>query len=308
MRVALIGGTGFVGRYLVDALLAAGHEVSLLVRAGSKQKLATSSRCHVVNGDLASRSALEQTLSGCDAVIYNVGILREFPSRGITFEALQYEGLVRVVDVARTCGVPRLLLMSANGVTPAGTAYQQSKYRAEQHALQSGLAVTIFRPSVIFGDPRGSMEFASQLYRDMVRPPLPAVGFFSGWNPAKGQILMSPVHIEDVAQAFVTALDDAAAMMTIGRTFTLGGPEVLSWTEMLERIGKSVGRHKLILPMPICIMKLAASALDWLPAFPVTLDQLVMLESGNTAEPVELETLIGRKARAFSEKNLAYLR
>lgn len=305
MRVALIGGTGFVGRYLVDALLTARHEVSLLVRSGSELKLENISRCHVVHGDLASQSALEQTLSNCDAVIYNVGILREFPSLGVTFEALQYEGLVGVVNAAKKCAVRRLLLMSANGVTPTGTAYQQSKYRAEQHALQSGLAATIFRPSVIFGNPRGSMEFASQLYRDMVRPPLPAVGFFTGWNPAKGQILMSPVQIEDVAQSFVLALDDAT---TVGRTVTLGGPEILSWTEILVRIGKSVGRRKLIVPMPIGIMKLAASALDRLPAFPVTRDQLVMLESGNTAEPVELETLIGRKARAFSAENLAYLR
>jgi NADH dehydrogenase len=243
-------------------------------------------------------------LEHADAVIYNVGILREFPRSGITFEALQYDGLVKVVNAARECGVSRLLLMSANGVCANGTAYQRTKYRAEQYAMNSELAVTVFRPSVIFGDPRGAMEFATQLYRDMIKPPLPALGFFSGWNPARGPVLMSPVHIEDVATAFDKALDDAS---TIGKSFTLGGPETLSWTEMLTRIASSTGRRKWIIPMPLAVMKLAAAALDWLPFFPVTGDQLTMLASGNTADPSELEALIGRPPRGFTNENLAYL-
>lgn len=304
MRIALIGGTGYVGRYLVDALLSAGHEVSLLVRAGSGGKLSGSNRCNVVTGNLDSREAIDEALAGCDAVIYNVGILREFRSKGITFEALQYEGVVRVVDAARAAGISRFLLMSANGVSDEGTSYQQTKYRAEEYAKASGLDVTVFRPSVIFGDPRGAMEFATQLYRDMVRPPLPAVGFFSGLRPAQGQVLMSPVHVEDVAEAFCKALADDS---TIGKTYSLGGPETLSWQEMLQRIARSVGRRKWIVPMPIGLMKVAAFVLDWLPFFPVTRDQLTMLASGNMASPQELELLIGRQAKAFDEESLAYL-
>ncbi len=163
MRVALIGGTGFVGRYLVDALRASGRELSLLVRPGSEAKLMSPGDCSIVNGDLGSRDAIARTLDGCDAVVYNVGILREFPRRGITFEALQYDGLVQVVNAARKCQLSRLLLMSANGVFANGTPYQQSKYRADQFARNSGLDVTVFRPSVIFGDPRGAMEFTTQL-------------------------------------------------------------------------------------------------------------------------------------------------
>jgi NADH dehydrogenase len=258
----------------------------------------------MVHGDLASRSAIARTLADCDAVIYNVGILREFPRRQITFEALQYEGLVQVADAARACGLSRLLLMSANGVTANGTAYQRTKYRAEQYALNSGLAVTVFRPAVIFGDPRGAMEIATQLCRDMIKPPLPALGFVSGWRPSRGQILMSPVHVEDVAAAFNAALDDAS---TIGRTFVLGGPESLSWTEMLTRIASSIGRRKWIIPMPLPVMQLAAAAFDWSPFFPVTRDQLTMLASGNTVDPSELESLIGRPLRGFTRQNLAYL-
>ena len=169
----------------------------------------------------------------------------------------------------------------------------------------SGFDVTIFRPSVIFGDPRGRMEIGTQLYAEMISPPIPAVGFFTGWRPHRGAVAMSPVHVEDVAQSFLTALRESS---TIGKTYVLGGPEVLSWAEMLRRIARTVGRKKWILPMPIGIMKLAAALLDWLPFFPVTRDQLTMLAEGNTADPAALAQLIGRQPKAFNEAHLDYLR
>ncbi len=304
MRVAVIGGTGFVGGYLLDALTDSGHEVSVLVRPGSENTLRVSPGLHPVQGDLSSADAVRSVVAGCDAVIYNVGILREFPNRGITYEASQFEGVVRTVEAAREAKVSRMLLMSANGVKRGGTPYQDTKRRAEEYALQSDLDVTVFRPSVIFGDPRGTMEFATQLYRDMIRPPLPAVGFFAGRDPTKGAILMSPVHIEDVASAFVKALEDDA---TIGKTYELGGPEVLSWQDMIRRIAEATGRSKWILPMPTWIMRAGATLFDWLPFFPVTRDQLTMLEEGNTADPLILEGLTGVAPKAFSIENLGYL-
>lgn len=265
MRVAIIGGTGFVGGYLTRALLEAGHEASLLVRPGSESKVSAGTGVLTTPGDLSSESALRATMEGCSAVIYNVGILREFPSRGITFEELQYEGLARTVEAAKAAGIKRLLLMSANGVKRRGTRYQETKRRAEDYAFQSEMDVTVMRPSVIFGDPQGKMEFATQLYRDMVKPPVPAVGFFSGLNPETGAIVMSPVHIEDVASAFVAALENDE---TIGKTYALGGPEILDWKEMLGRIGKATDRHKWILPMPTYVMRIGAKLFDWLPFFP----------------------------------------
>lgn len=305
MRVAIIGGTGFVGGYLTRALVAVGHEPSLLVRAGSESKLSEGTEVRTTEGDLSSVAALRATMADCSAVIYNVGILREFRSRGITFEETQYQGLVRTVEAAKAAGVKRLLLMSANGVKRPGTPYQETKRRAEEYALQSGLDVTVIRPSVIFGDPQGKMEFATQLYRDMVKPPIPAVGFFSRSGPDKGAIVMSPVHIEDVASAFVAALENDE---TIGKTYSLGGPEVLTWTDMLKRIAKATGRHKWILPMPTYIMRIGATLFDWLPFFPVTRGQLTMLEEGNTADPRILEQLIGRAPTGFTVDSLSYLK
>ncbi len=305
MRIAIFGGTGFVGSYIVDALVKAGHEPSLLVRPGNEHKVRQAERCRSVAGDLSSKRAIDATLESCDAVIYNVGILKESPKQGITFEELQYNGVVRVAESAKTRGISRFLLMSANGAKSTGTPYQETKFRAEEHVRAGGFDVTIFRPSVIFGDPRGRMEIGTQLYAEMISPPVPAVGFFTGWRPYRGAVAMSPVHVEDVAQAFLTALREST---TIGKTYVLGGPEVLSWAEMLRRIATAVGHRKWILPMPIGIMKLAATLLDWLPFFPVTRDQLTMLAEGNTADPAALAQLIGRQPKAFNEAHLAYLR
>lgn len=305
MKVAIIGGTGFVGSHLTDALLAAGHEVSLLVRDGSASKVQQSNKIRTTSGDISSQEALGSAMAGCSAVIYNVGILRELPRRGITFEATQYEGLVHTVEAARTAGITRLLLMSANGVKQPGTPYQETKYRAEQFALQSGLDVTVLRPSVIFGDPGGQMEFATQLYQEMVRPPIPAVSFFSGSSPEKGAVVMSPVHIDDVTSAFVTVLQNNDS---IGHIYALGGPEVLTWQTIVRRIAEATGRKKIILPMPIWIMRIGATLFDWLPFFPVTRGQLTMLEEGNTADPGVLRNLIGREPRAFTADSLNYLK
>lgn len=305
MRVAIIGGSGFVGGYIVDALLDAGHEPALLVRPGSEDKVRRADDCRITTGDVASADAIRATLDGCEAVIYNIGILRENRRRGVTFEELHFNSAVRVIDAARNMGIRRVLLMSANGVHRPGTPYQEYKRRADEYLEQSGLDYTILRPSVIFGDPRGNMEIATQLFRDMIRMPVPAVGFHSGLNPARGAVLMSPVHVRDVAEAFARSLNDAS---TVGKCFDLGGPEVLSWTEMLRRIAAAVDRKKIILPMPIGFMKIGATLFDWLPFFPVTRDQLTMLAEGNVAAANELATLIGRDPAGFTVENLAYLK
>ena len=121
MRVAIIGGTGFVGGYLIESLLDAGHSVSTMVRPGSEDKLRRAAQLRIIGGSLSAQNAIEETCAGCDAVIYNVGILREFPRQGITFEETQLLGVERTIAAAKSAGVSRFLLMSANGVHANGT-------------------------------------------------------------------------------------------------------------------------------------------------------------------------------------------
>jgi NADH dehydrogenase len=107
-----------------------------------------------------------------------------------------------------------------------------------------------------------------------------------------------------VARAFLAALEDDDC---VGKTYALGGPEILTWEEMVSRIAAAKGRRKCILPMPIALMRVGATVFDWLPFFPVTREQLSMLEEGNVADPAVIKELTGREPTSFSVENLAYL-
>jgi len=303
-RIGLFGGTGFVGSYLVDVLLANNFHPVVLVRKGSETKLRQLNRCTIVNGDIDDADAIKRVVDDSDALIYNIGILREFPKRGITFAKLQDEAARRVMDTAVAAGVRRFLLMSANGVKPDGTAYQRSKYHAETHLQATDLDWTIFRPSVLFGDPRGRMEFASQLSAEIIDSPLPAPLFHAGLLPFEaGGFSMSPVHVSDVVAAFVTALQDP---QTVGQTYHLGGPESITWREILKRLAAARGRRKWMLPAPAFGVMAAAALLDRFEAFPITRDQVRMLLEGNTCPANDLVKL-GIEPKHFSGEALHYL-
>jgi uncharacterized protein YbjT (DUF2867 family) len=227
MKIGIIGGTGFVGNYLLDRLAADGHSMRVLTRPGSEDKLPPLVGVEAVAGDVADESALRECLSGCDAAVYLIGILREVPSRGITFDALQRRGAERTIAVAEEQGVKRFLLMSANGVDAAKTPYQTTKLAAEEALMSSGLDWTIFRPSVIFGPPQGRMEFCTQLKQELIDSPMPAPLFYAGVLPKDpGGFLLAPVHAEDVAAAFATALTSPEAVGKNLRVVRPGGGEL----------------------------------------------------------------------------------
>ncbi|SVD40894.1 uncharacterized protein METZ01_LOCUS393748, partial [marine metagenome] len=129
-----------------------------------------------VEGDIANTDAIMSVLEDAEAVIYNIGIIRESPGQGITYEKLHFEGAVNCIDAAVEKGIKRFVLMSANGVYPDGTGYQKTKWMSEQYLKNTELEWTIFRPSLIFGDPRGHdrPEFCTQLKKDLISLPFPA--------------------------------------------------------------------------------------------------------------------------------------
>ena len=306
MKVSLIGGTGFVGSHITERLLENGHTPRLLVRPGSEGRVDDAARCESVSGDVDDPSAVAKCIAGADAVIYLVGILREFPARGITFDRLQRQGVEQAIAASRENGVSRFVLMSANGVKPDGTSYQRTKFAAEEALRRSELDWTVFRPSVIFGDPRGRMEFCTQLKRDIIDSPLPAPLFYGGLLPVgAGAFELSPVHVEDVAEAFVRALDQPE---TIGQTFELCGPDRVSWKEILATIARATGKRKLMLPAPAFAVKAAAGVLDSQPWFPITRDQITMLLEGNLCNEPGAFELLGISPRPFDERSLEYLR
>lgn len=306
MNVAVFGGTGYVGSYLVDALIEHGHQPVLLVRPGSEKKLRQAERCRVEQGQIQDEEAVRRTVEHCDAVFYNIGILRQFPRQSITFQALQYEGARRAMDAAVGVGVKRFLLVSANGAKPDGTAYQRTKYRAEEYLRSTELEGTVFRPSVMFGDPRGRMEFATQLRDEMIRSPLPAPLFYEGLLPiGAGMFRLAPVHVQDVAEIYVRALESPEA---VGETYPICGPKALEWRAIIQTIGRAVGKDKWTLPVPAYLVKAAAAIFEGFELFPISQDQLTMLVEGNTCDSSVVFDTYGIEPTAFNEESLAYLR
>ncbi len=305
MKVSVIGGTGFVGSHILTRLAAEGHSARVLVRPGSEHKLPATPDCEPISGEVGDEAALRSCLEGSDAVIYLIGILRELPKRGVTFDALQRRGAERTFAIAAEVGVSRALLMSANGIDAAATPYQQTKLAAEEALKASALDWTIFRPSVIFGDPDGRMEFCSQLKSDLIDAPMPVPLFYQGWLPKNaGGFQLAPVHVDDVAEAFVGSLGRAD---TCGETYDLCGPDDLSWKQILSTIAAAVDKRKLMLPAPVMAIGTAAALLDRFPWFPVTRDQLTMLLAGNTCADDGFGRL-GIAPRPFGQAALAYLR
>ena len=279
MNISIIGGTGFVGQAVVERLLADGHQLRLLARPGSGGKAPTHPQCTLIEGRLEDSESLRNCITGSDAVIYLVGLLRENAAAGITFEQLQFRGVEASIAAAKEAGVARFLLMSANGIDAGATPYQRTKLRAEAALKRSGLEWSIFRPSVIFGDPRGRMEFCTQLKAELIDSPVPAPLFYEGLLPRKaGQFRLGPVWVGDVAAAFAAALTQPD---TSGQTYPLCGPDAVSWKEILATIAAASGKKKTMLPAPVMLIAPVAAVMERFQWFPVTRDQLRMLVAGN---------------------------
>lgn len=281
-RVFVTGATGFVGRAVVQALRAHGHTVRCLVRRGSERDLRGLGAIERVEGDVLVRPGLEEDMAGCQAVIHLVGIIREQPSRGVTFAQVHTQGTNNVLAAAAAAGVRRFLHMSALGARPnARSRYHRTKWAAEEAVRASGLRWTIFRPSIIYG--RGDQFITMLAYFVRRYPMTPVIG--------SGRQRLQPVPVEDVAEGFARGLVTGAAEK---QTYEVGGPDTVTMIELLDVIGAAVGRRRVRkLHMPLGLMRPLTRLLHRLPGFPVTPDQLLMLEEDNAGDPTPVYTTFG---------------
>jgi len=307
LKTALIGGTGFVGSYIIDELIKHNMTPRLLVRNGAQSKLLQQDKCELIYGEVDDKTAVMETLRGCSAVIYNIGIIREFPANGITYESLHYLGAKRCIDVAANLNIDRFILMSANGVKADGTGYQKTKMLAEEYLESVNLDYTIFRPSLVFGDPRGNSrpEFCTQLKKDMLNLPFPSPNFFPGLNPFNsGNFAMSPIHAKDVASIFVKSINE---MKTFKKTFHLGG-KAIYWKDIIKIISGAYGKKKLTIPAPAFFIKLLAAIFGRFAWFPITKDQITMLMEGNICDSEGIFNMLEIKPIPFNSESLSYLK
>jgi NADH dehydrogenase len=303
MRVLLTGATGYVGSYVLRALAAHDHTVRALVRSAPDDLVDTDADVERVVGDVTAPTTLRPALDGCDAVIHLVGIIEEHSSRGVTFERIHVDGTQHVVDAARDAGVERFVHMSANGARASdGTAYQTTKWRAEQIVQQAEFAHwTIFRPALLFGRPDpGRPEFASQLLRDLIRP-------FPVWPVfGDGQYEMQPVHATEVAAAFTQALTRSDAHET---TYIAAGPTRLPYVDLLDVIARGAGlAPKSKVHVPLSVARLGVYTAGRVGLLPISPAQFEMLVEGNTGDAAPFYDDFDLDPTPFTPDTLAYLR
>jgi uncharacterized protein YbjT (DUF2867 family) len=278
----MTGATGYVGRAVIPALRAAGYTVRCLVRRGSERDLRGLEAIERVEGDVLARETLERGMAGCDTVVHLVGIIREQPATLSTFERVHTQGTLNVLDAAAETGVRRYLHMSALGSRAnARSRYHQSKWAAEEAVRSSPIPWTIFRPSIIYG--RGD-QFVNLLAGFVDRYPfVPVIG--------SGRQRLQPIPVEQVAEGFARAVTLAS---TAKQTYEVVGPDAVTMLQLLDLIGVARGRARVRkLHVPLGVMRPLARLLHRLPGFPITPDQLLMLEQDNVGDPQPFATTFG---------------
>jgi NADH dehydrogenase len=267
-RIALIGGSGFVGRHLTHRLRNQGYQCRVITRHPHRHA-GLRTVAEVVGADPFDKEELAEALQGCEAVVHLIGILNSDRKKR-SFRRMHVELVENVVTACHDAKVHRLLHMSAlNADQASGSSlYLRSKGEGENraHTLgKPGIAVTSFRPSVIFGPDDSFLNRFAALLR--IPGPMPL---------ACPDAKMSPVYIDDVAAAFASALQNPA---TFGEHYELCGPKTYTLEQLVRFVAHHKGRNKLIIRLPDWASRLQASLLQYLPGKPFTPDNYLSLRT-----------------------------
>jgi NADH dehydrogenase len=267
MQVFVTGGTGFIGGHLSRALLARGHRIRMLVH---RRDIHVDTGVECVTADITDPESLAPLVAGCDALINLVGIIREFPGKNVTFQRLHEATATALTVAARMGGVRRFLQMSALGTRPqAVSRYHRSKFQAEETIRASGLDFTIFRPSLVFGPKDAFVNMLAGYIRSS--PAVPVIG--------DGTYRLQPISADDVARCFAQALEMPE---TVGKTYELGGAERFTYNEMLDIIGRVLGKERVRkIHAPLAVMRMVVPLMEGFALFPLTMDQIQMLVEEN---------------------------
>jgi uncharacterized protein YbjT (DUF2867 family) len=274
-RTAVLGGSGFIGRYVVKRLAARGDVVPVGCRNAEAAKFLRTmgdvGQVEPLNVAIDDAMVLPAFLAGSSALIDCVGILRERGSQ--TFERVHHSGPAVLARIARDAGVDRFVHISAIGADPrSASAYARTKAAGETAVRDAFPTVTILRPSVVFGpEDQFFNRFAAMA---MISPVLPLIG--------GGETRFQPVYVGDVADAVVRCLDDPG---TAGRTYELGGPKVYTFRQILELLLREIRRKRWFIDLPFGVAELQAKLMSVLPNPPLTPDQVELLKRDNVVSP-----------------------
>jgi len=274
-RVTIVGGSGFIGRYVVKRLAARGVVVAVVGRhaaaAGFLRPMGDVGQIALINAGLDDEARLAAAIEGADAVISLAGILYEKGRQ--TFDGVMHQGAGRLARLAKAAGARRFVHVSAIGADSVSpSAYGRAKAAGEAAVRAAFPEAVILRPSIVFGPEDDFFNRFADLARYL--PALPLIG--------GGQTRFQPVYVGDVADAAMAALDRPEAA---GRIYQLGGPEVYSFRELMELVLRETRRRRLLVSVPLSLAMIQATFLEFLPVPPLTRDQVKLLQRDNIVLP-----------------------
>lgn len=280
--ILVTGGTGFVGGHVVHELRRRDLPVRCLARDARKASRLSAWGCELAEGDVTDAASLARVVAGTETVIHLVAIRQ---GKEEQFRRIMVDGTRDLLRAASDAGVRRFVHMSALGTTEQTkdlVPYYGAKWEMEQFVRAAGIPFVIFRPSFVFGSDGGILPTFVRVAR--LTPVTPIIG--------TGRQQIQPIWADDVASYFGEAVerDDVT-----GRTFELGGPDVVTWNEFWERLKRARGMRRPSVHVPVALMKVNALLTERLPGnIPLTRDLLKMLEHGdNTASNDEAVRTFG---------------
>ena len=269
--ITIIGASGFVGRHIVRALAKRGYRIRAACRrpdlAGHLQPLGTPGQIMPVQANVRYPASLAAACDGAFAVINLTGVL--YSAGAQSFDAVHVFGAEASAKAARAAKARVFIQMSAIGADENGaSAYARSKAEGEKRARAAFPGTTVLRPSIVFGPEDDFFNRFAGLAK--FAPALPLIG--------GGETKFMPVFVGDVAEAVARLIDRGEAD---GRTYELGGPEVLSFRQLMRFTLDTIGRNRLLVPVPWSVAKVQAMILGLLPKPLLTTDQVELLKSDN---------------------------
>ncbi len=268
--VTVFGGSGFLGRHVVRALAYRGYRIRVAVRrpglAGYLQPMGRVGQIHAVQANLRYPDSVAAALRDADVAVNLVGLMLQ--SGRQRFDALMAEGAETVAKAASAIGAPLVHVSSLSADPNSTSHYARAKAEGEARVRAAQSAAIIARPSIIFGPEDDFFNRFGAMAR--LSPALPLVG--------GGHTRMQPVFAGDVAEGVAKAVDGD---LKPGTTYEFGGPDVHTFRELMEFVLATVGRRRLLLPIPFGVMKVQAAVLQFLPRAPITPDQVELLRYDN---------------------------
>ncbi|MBI2872985.1 MAG: complex I NDUFA9 subunit family protein [Chloroflexi bacterium] len=271
--VLVTGATGFVGRQVVRVLRAHGRPVRALVHTSVRASVLAQTGATSAPGSVLDLPSLRAAARGAEAVVHLVAIIRERPRRGLTFQAVNYQGTRNVVQAARESGVRRLVHMSALGAQDnLRYPYLRSKWQGERAVMEGGIPYTILRPSILFGEGDEFLNSLAAVARAL--PVVPVIG--------SGRTRFQPISVEDVAECVARALDSPALE---GQIVEFGGPHHLTYDDLMDIVVRTLRVRRAKLHVPVGAMRPAIAVMSaLLPRPPITGHELDMVAVDNVAE------------------------